>query len=103
MLQAAGLHPLGAIGVISVDTMLFGGTILTGGAGWVASVPVGLVLCPGVALLQRYGFEDTWGLAVGKGVIVGLLTAIPTPLPSVLIAGSGAAGATRLLLNRRNR
>ena len=103
MLQAAGLHPLGAIGVVAVDTMLFAGTVVTAGAGWVVSVPVGIVLCFGVALLQRTGFDDTWGLAVGKGVIVGLLTAIPTPLPSVLIAGSGAAGTARLLLNRRNR
>lgn len=103
MLQAAGLHPLGAIGVVTVDTMLFGGAVATGGIGWAASVPVGGALGLGVMLLQRYGFKDGWALGFGKGVIVGLLTAIPTPLPSVLVAGSGAAGAARLLLSRKNR
>ena len=102
MLQTVGLHPLAAVVVVGVDTMLFGGTVVTAGVGWAASLPVGCALCVGVALLQRNGFSDSWGLAVGKGIVAGLLTAIPTPLPSALIAGGGAAGAARLLLNRRN-
>ena len=36
MLTTVGIHPLAALGVITVDSMLFGGTVATGGVGWVS-------------------------------------------------------------------
>lgn len=89
-----GLHPAAATGVIAIDLMLFGATAATLGVGWTVSIPVGFVLRVATALIQNRGFlQDDPGLAVGKGVLVGLLTAIPTPLPSVLVLGAGVAGA----------
>jgi hypothetical protein len=41
--------------------------------------------------------KEPWGLAIGKGMIIGVLTAIPTPLPSILTFGGGVLGAAALL------
>ena len=102
MLTTVGVHPLAAVGIIAVDSMLFGGTIASGGVGWGASVPVGFAVGVAVGLIQRRGTPpDDLGLAVGKGLMVAVLTAIPTPLPSALVAGAGTAGAVTLLRNRR--
>ena len=99
-----GLHPVAAAGAIAVDFMLFGATAATLGTGWAVSIPVGVALGIAVALIQvRGSLRDDPGLAVGKGILVGLLTAIPTPLPSVLVLGAGVAGARSWLAGRRSR
>ena len=104
VLTTLGIHPLAAVGVIAVDSMLFGGTVVTGGIGWAISVPVGIALAVAVSLIQRRGSpHDDLGLAVGKGLIVGVLTAIPTPLPSALVAGAGTVGAVTMFRNRRGK
>ena len=94
MLRVIGIHPMAAAGVIAIDAMLFGGTVVTGGVGLLASLPVGIALAVAVCLIQHCGSpRDNLGLAAGKGIMVGLLTAIPTPLPSVFVFGAGTAGA----------
>ena len=94
MLRVIGIHPMAAAGVIAADSMLFGGTVVTAGLGWVASVPVGIAIAVAVFLIQHRGSpRDDLGLAAGKGIIVGVLTAIPTPLASVFVVGAGTAGA----------
>ena len=104
MLTTVGIHPAVAVVVVAVDSMLFGGTVATGGIGWAASVPVGIVLGAAAALIQRRGSpqDDLW-LAAGKGLVVALLTAIPTPLPAVLVAGAGTAGAVTMFRQRHER
>lgn len=104
MLRLFGLHPVAAAGVIAVDVMLFGATSATLGTGWAVSVPVGAALGIAVALVQVRGSpRDDPGLAIGKGILVGLLTAIPTPLPSVIVLGAGVAGARSWLAGRHSR
>lgn len=100
-LEQVGIHPLVALTVAAVDTMLFGDTIMTGGAGWVISIPVGAVLAIGTALVQNKNYGDNVGTSIGKGLIVGLLTAIPTPLPSLITLGSGAAGFLSMRINKK--
>ena len=103
-LDVVGVHPAAAAGVVAVDSMLFGTAVATLGVGWVASVPIGVVLCIAVTLIQHRGSpQDDLGLAVGKGIIIGILTAIPTPLPSALVAGAGTAGAVTMLRDWRRR
>ena len=103
MLTRVGIHPLAALGVIAVDSMLFGGNVLTGGIAWLVSVPVGVALGVAVGLIQHRGALDDLGLATGKGVMIAVLTAIPTPLPSLIVAGAGTAGAVTMLRDRRQR
>ena len=104
MLTTVGIHPLAAAGVVAVDSMLFGGAVVTGGLGWAASVPVGIVLGVAVGFIQHRGSpQDARGLATGKGLLIGLLTAIPTPLPSALVAGAGTAGAVTMFRDRKRK
>lgn len=101
-LQLLGISPAAALLLIIVDMMLFGGTVATLGAAWVVSIPVSLVLGFIVAIFQQRNFGDDWILASAKGAMCGLLTAIPTPLPSVLTAGAGALGGIHKLKSRKN-
>ena len=104
ILGLIGVHPAAAAGVIAVDLMLFGATAATAGVGWAASVPIGIALGVAIALIQSRGSpRDDPGLAIGKGILVGVLTAIPTPLPSVIVLGAGTAGAGAWIAARRSR
>ena len=104
MMTTVGIHPAVAVVVVAVDSMLFGGTVATGGIGWAASVPVGIVLGAAAGLIQLRGSpQDGLGLAAAKGLVVALLTAIPTPLPAVLVAGAGTAGAVTMFRQRQER
>ena len=104
LLGLIGVHPAAAAGVIAVDLMLFGATAATAGVGWAASAPIGFALGVAIALIQSRGSpRDDPGLAIGKGILVGVLTAIPTPLPSVIVFGAGTAGAGAWIVARRKR
>jgi hypothetical protein len=90
--QTMGLHPLVGFGMFLIDWMLFGAEGTTLGASWVISVPVSVVFASASVFIQRYGFKDDWGLAIGKSLLIGCLTAIPTPLPSVVSITGGILG-----------
>jgi hypothetical protein len=40
---------------------------------------------------------DQWGAACGKGLLVGIMTAVPTSLPSVLTAAWGVLGLVGMM------
>ncbi len=78
-----GLHPLVGGGMIAVDWMLFGGEASSFGVSWPVSLVVGFLLIVPCLLVQRYSYGDDWPGAVGKSLIVGVITAIPTAIPSI--------------------
>ncbi|MCF6277944.1 MAG: hypothetical protein L3J16_04245 [Anaerolineales bacterium] len=80
--QSFGLHPLVGFGMFAVDVMLFGAEALTFELTWPISIAVGAALTIPSILIQRHSFKDGWGAAIGKGLLVGVLTATPAPLPS---------------------
>lgn len=92
-----GLHPLVGMGMILVDLMLFGGELSSFGMFWIISATVGLLLAVPSALLQRYVYGDRWTRAIGKSLVVGVLTGIPTPLPSLGTATLTGFGIIRWL------
>ncbi len=96
-LQTIGLDPLVAFAVIAIDLMLFAPDAT--GVGWVVSCIVASLLVFPCILLQRFSFGDNWKVAIAKAIIVGILTAIPTPLPAVVTSAVGVAG----LLSQINR
>ncbi|HRI68899.1 MAG TPA: hypothetical protein PK156_31935 [Polyangium sp.] len=98
VLRQLGLHPLVAFAMVIVDIMLLAADVATAAT---VSVIVGLVLTIPCVLLQRYVYKDEWGAAIGKGMIVGILTAIPTPLPSIVTGAGGVAGAIGLLSEKK--
>lgn len=90
--QSLGLHPLVAFGMFAADWMLFGGEAGSGGIGLVVTIPVALALAIPSVLIQRYSFGDHWGAAIGKGLLVGVLTAIPMPIGSPVTLAGGVIG-----------
>lgn len=95
-----GLHPLVGFGMIAVDWMLFGGDFFAG-IGWMVTIPLGLLLGISSVLIQKNSFDkDNPQLAWGKAIVVGVLTAIPTPLPSIITLGGAVAGTAYKLLER---
>jgi hypothetical protein len=97
-LRQLGLHPLVAFAMVCVDIMLTASDLVTVAT---VSIAVAAVLTVPCVLLQRYAYKDGWGAAVGKGLIVGILTAIPTPLPAVATGAGGVLGLVGLLSDRK--
>lgn len=90
--QMAGIHPMVALVVSTVDSMLFVETLVTVGTGWIVSIPVGAALAIATFLVQKGSYGDSLTTAAGKGILIGLITAIPTPLPAVFTISSGGLG-----------
>jgi hypothetical protein len=89
-----GLDPVVAALVVSVDVML---TALDFSViGWPVSCAVAAALMVPCFIMQRKRYGDDAGVALAKAVAVGILTAIPTPIPSVLTASAGVLGYRRL-------
>jgi len=99
--QTFGLHPLTALALFVVDWMLFGEEIATAGIGWVISLPVGMMLGLAAILIQKYAYKDETMPAVAKGLLAGLLTAIPTPLSSLGLLPLAAFGAIRSFYSKQ--
>ena len=110
--QRYGLHPLVAAIVISADTLLVPSDTVgvffspesagvSAAIAVVLSIVIAAILMVACILLQRYTYRDNWGTAVGKGLIVGIITAIPTSFPSIITAGSGVVGIVGLVKRSR--
>jgi hypothetical protein len=99
--QVFGLDPRVAFLTVVVDAMLFGGDVATAGAGALLSVPVGVVLGVITYKAQRRWYGDDRESAFIKGLVVGLLTAIPTSLPGLLTIPSGLIGLAHMLRRKK--
>jgi hypothetical protein len=69
---------------ILVDLMIFGGSLLTLGIGWIV-----LVFAAGILAYITYGWQktdygDTSEKAINKALLVTLLTGIPVPIATAL-------------------
>lgn len=87
-----GIDPLAAVALIAADFMLFGVEASTAGLGIVLTIPIGILLGLASMLLQRYRYADCWSVSVAKGIILAILTAIPTPIMSAVIGAAGIMG-----------
>jgi len=99
--QIFGLEPRVVFLTTVVDTMLFGGQFITLGTSSLLSLPVGIVLGVITYKAQRHWYRDDRESAIIKGLIVGLLTAIPTSLPGFLTIPFGIVGLVHLLRRKR--
>jgi hypothetical protein len=96
--QTFGLHPVVGFSLFAVDSVLFASEVLTLEATWAVTIPVGLALTVPAILLQKRLYGDNWKAAIGKGILVGVLTAIPLPLASIITFAGGLLGAGKGLL-----
>jgi hypothetical protein len=90
--QLFGIHPGIAFLTLIVDLMLFGGDLVTAGALLPVSIGAGAMLGYISYLAQRKWYGDDKETALIKASILGLLTAIPVPLPAVLSLPAGLVG-----------
>ncbi len=99
--QKYGIHPLTAMGMFAVDSMLFVGEGLSGGVTWPLSVAVAAVFGCAAFLIQRSLSRDDDQSALGKAVLLALLTAIPTALPAAVMLPSAALGVAGMLFPKQ--
>lgn len=97
--QLFGLDPRIAFLTFIVDMMLFGGEVLSFGLLIPLSFVAGIVLGFITYRAQMKWYGDDREAALIKGLIIGLLTAIPTPLPAVLYVPSGILGLVHMARN----
>ena len=95
--RSFGLHPLVGFGMFAIDMMLFGSEVVTFELSWPISIAVGAALTIPSILIQYHSFKDDWGAAIGKGLLIGVLTAIPTPLPALVPLLGGTLGTMQML------
>lgn len=80
------LHPLSAILVIGLDTLLFAGNAASVGFLTAVSVAAGFMgSLIGVSLVEKFFGKETTGKSITKGFILGILTGIPTPIAGTAI------------------
>jgi hypothetical protein len=91
LLHKIGLHPMTALAVVCVDFMLFGPDAT--GVGWFISIIVAATLTIPCIVVQKFCYKDTWLRAIAKGLFIGVITAIPSPLPAFITGGAGLLGA----------
>ena len=94
--QLFGLDPRVAALTFIVDAMVFGGTVASGGLLLPVAFAAGCMLGFITYRAQRRWYGDDSDAALIKGCIIGLLTAIPTPLPAVLYVPSAILGVWHL-------
>ena len=99
--QTFGLHPLVGFSLFAVDSALFASEVVTIEATWALTVPIGLALTIPAILLQKRAYGDSWRAAVGKGLVVGILTAIPLPIASLMTLTGGVLGSVKGLRSNK--
>ena len=99
--QHFGLDPRIALLTVIVDSMLFGGQVLTLGSTMMLSIPAAIALGVITYKAQRHWYGDDRDSALIKALITGLLTAIPTSLPGFLTIPSGIVGLLHFFPGKR--
>jgi hypothetical protein len=95
--QAFGLHPIPAVTALAIDTMLFGGTVMSMGVLAPVAIIVAVVLGYITYKSQIRFYGDDVETARTKAVAVSLLSAIPVGLPVWLTVPSAVVGVVHTL------
>jgi hypothetical protein len=98
-----GLDPRIALLTLIVDMMLNGGDLVTMGLLLPVSIAAGIVLGYIAYKAQINWYGDDKESARIKAVALGLLTAIPTPLPELLYIPAGLLGLWRSFRRRESK
>ena len=95
--QAFGLHPIPAVMTLTINTMLFTGTVFTLGALVPVAIGVAAVLGFITYRCQQRMYGDNHDAALVKALSVGVITAIPVGLPMFLTVPSAVVGVIHTL------
>jgi hypothetical protein len=103
----APVHPLAALATIVLDN-LFALPEFAGPELWIITIPlVGGAGLVATTLVQRYLAKDSWGEAVAKGLVMGIIAGVPisvtgTAVGGVLLAWAGLHEWVKLPAPRAN-
>jgi hypothetical protein len=100
--QIFGLDPRIAFLTLVIDMMLNAGELLSMGLLVPVSMMAGVVLGYVVYKAQINWYGDDPESAKIKAIVIGLLTAIPTPIPEMLYLPAGLLGAFNLVWKRQS-
>lgn len=79
------LHPMAAISIIALDG-IFGALEIVGAPAIIlTSVSVGLLGFAATTLAQRNLANDSWGVAISKGLVMGILAGVPYPIVGTVV------------------
>jgi hypothetical protein len=82
------LHPASGALILGLDWLLFADTVATLGLATLPAILVGFGGAGvGTGLLQRRYGGDSWGAAVGKGLLAGAVVGVPLPIAGTVVGG----------------
>jgi hypothetical protein len=90
--QSFGLHPAVSFFTVAVDVMVQAAVVGSDGLLLPLSIVSGVVVAVVTYRAQQHWYGDDKESAAIKAAIVGLLTAIPSPLPYMLFVPAGVVG-----------
>lgn len=99
--QLFGLDIRVAILAVLVDFLAFGGSIATLGALYVVELGAGIALIFITYKIQRAWYGDDHDSALIKGLVIGLITAIPAPITWIVAGPGGVIGLIHQWWRRR--
>ena len=83
----APIHPLAALATIVLDN-LFTIPEIAGPEVWIVSIPIiGGLGFAATTLVQHYLSKDSWGEAVAKGLVMGIIAGVPTSITGTAVGG----------------
>jgi hypothetical protein len=99
--QTFGIDVRVAVLAVIVDTMAFGGDIISLGALYVVELGAAVVLTFITYQIQRAWYGDDPTSAMIKALIIGLLTAIPVPITGIFATPAGFIGFIHLFRRKK--
>lgn len=80
------LHPLAAVTIIALDGVFGAFEIIDPLAIVLTSVGVGILGFAATTMVQRNLAHESWGSALSKGLVMGILAGVPYPIMGTAIA-----------------
>tara|TARA_R110001592_G_scaffold324078_1_gene603571 strand:+ start:265 stop:657 length:393 start_codon:yes stop_codon:yes gene_type:complete len=88
------LHPASGGLILGADWLLFSGTAATGGLAMPLTMVLGFLIGSiGTTACQRKFAKESWGKAMGKGLLAGLAVGAPFPIGGTIVGGTVLASS----------
>jgi len=84
-LPVAPIHPLAALATIALDGFFAVFEVLDPLLLLFTSVIIGILGFSATALVQRHLAKDSWGAAIAKGLVMGIVAGVPYPVASTVV------------------
>ena len=83
----APIHPLAALATLVLDSVFSVFEVLDPLLLIFTSVGVGILGFTATTMVQRHLAKDSWGAAIAKGLVMGIVAGVPYPVASTVVGG----------------